>query len=62
MPVLLTNEKGDEKEATVEQLMPGAFSIQDLKIVEKNHSTNINCGMVFLYLNVECNILFIFRS
>ncbi|AAS40902.1 MULTISPECIES: cytidine deaminase [Bacillus] len=31
MPVLLTNVKGDEKEVTVEQLLPGAFSIQDLK-------------------------------
>ena len=31
MPVLLTNVKGDEKEAIVEQLLPGAFSIEDLK-------------------------------
>ncbi|PFM66819.1 cytidine deaminase [Bacillus cereus] len=31
MPVLLTNVKGDEKEVTVEQLLPGAFSIEDLK-------------------------------
>ncbi|WP_020060479.1 cytidine deaminase [Bacillus sp. 123MFChir2] len=31
MPVLLTNQKGDEKEVTVEQLLPGAFSIDDLK-------------------------------
>ncbi|MGG2015600.1 cytidine deaminase [Bacillus sp. S10(2024)] len=31
MPVLLTNQKGDEKEVTVEQLLPGAFSIEDLK-------------------------------
>ncbi|MBE7147529.1 cytidine deaminase [Bacillus mycoides] len=31
MPVLLTNVKGDEKEVTVEQLLPGAFSIADLK-------------------------------
>ncbi|MDA1650711.1 cytidine deaminase [Bacillus cereus group sp. TH160LC] len=31
MPVLLTNIKGDEKEVTVEQLLPGAFSIEDLK-------------------------------
>ncbi|MCS6590488.1 cytidine deaminase [Bacillus cereus] len=31
MPVLLTNVKGDEKEVTVEQLLPGAFSIDDLK-------------------------------
>ncbi|PEE38740.1 cytidine deaminase [Bacillus pseudomycoides] len=30
MPVLLTNQKGDEKEVTVEQLLPGAFSIEDL--------------------------------
>ncbi|GAB6428535.1 cytidine deaminase [Bacillus luti] len=30
MPVLLTNVKGDEKEVTVEQLLPGAFSIEDL--------------------------------
>ena len=30
MPVLLTNQKGDEKEVTVEQLLPGAFSIDDL--------------------------------
>ncbi|WP_017152244.1 cytidine deaminase [Bacillus bingmayongensis] len=30
MPVLLTNLKGDEKEVTVEQLLPGAFSIEDL--------------------------------
>ncbi|EJS67016.1 MULTISPECIES: cytidine deaminase [Bacillus cereus group] len=31
MPVLLTNVKGDEKEVTVGQLLPGAFSIEDLK-------------------------------
>lgn len=31
MPVSLTNVKGDEKEVTVEQLLPGAFSIEDLK-------------------------------
>ncbi|ENB9400379.1 cytidine deaminase [Bacillus cereus] len=31
MPVLLTNVKGDEKEVIVEQLLPGAFSIEDLK-------------------------------
>ncbi|HGG0584368.1 MULTISPECIES: cytidine deaminase [Bacillus] len=31
MPVLLTNVKGDEKEVTVEQLLPGAFTIEDLK-------------------------------
>ncbi|HDR7793880.1 TPA: cytidine deaminase [Bacillus luti] len=31
MPVLLTNVKGDEKEVIVEQLLPGAFSIADLK-------------------------------
>ncbi|MEW4069348.1 MULTISPECIES: cytidine deaminase [Bacillus] len=31
MPVVLTNVKGDEKEVTVEQLLPGAFSIEDLK-------------------------------
>ncbi|MDA2311898.1 cytidine deaminase [Bacillus cereus group sp. MYBK35-2] len=31
MPVLLTNVKGDEKEVTVEQLLPGAFSNDDLK-------------------------------
>lgn len=31
MPVLLTNVKGDEKEVTVDQLLPGAFSIEDLK-------------------------------
>ncbi|PED85125.1 cytidine deaminase [Bacillus cereus] len=31
MPVLLTNVKGDKKEVTVEQLLPGAFSIEDLK-------------------------------
>ncbi|MFD6510516.1 cytidine deaminase [Bacillus cereus] len=31
MLVLLTNVKGDEKEVTVEQLLPGAFSIEDLK-------------------------------
>ena len=31
MQVLLTNVKGDEKEVTVEQLLPGAFSIEDLK-------------------------------
>ncbi|GAB6249834.1 cytidine deaminase [Bacillus cereus] len=31
MPVLLANVKGDEKEVTVEQLLPGAFSIEDLK-------------------------------
>ncbi|MGF9989500.1 cytidine deaminase [Bacillus mycoides] len=31
MPVLLTNVKCDEKEVTVEQLLPGAFSIEDLK-------------------------------
>ncbi|WP_263704321.1 cytidine deaminase [Bacillus thuringiensis] len=31
MPVLLTNVKGDEKEVTVEQLLPDAFSIDDLK-------------------------------
>ncbi|WIL49206.1 cytidine deaminase [Bacillus bombysepticus] len=31
MPVLLTNVKGDEKEVTVEQLLPGAFTINDLK-------------------------------
>ncbi|KAA0768431.1 MULTISPECIES: cytidine deaminase [Bacillus cereus group] len=31
MTVLLTNVKGDEKEVTVEQLLPGAFSIEDLK-------------------------------
>ncbi|MDD1367873.1 cytidine deaminase [Bacillus sp. MHSD_36] len=31
MPVLLTNVKGDEKEVTVEQLLPGAFSVEDLK-------------------------------
>ncbi|WP_242307030.1 cytidine deaminase [Bacillus cereus group sp. BfR-BA-01524] len=31
MPVLLTNVKGDEKEVTVEQLLPGAFTIDDLK-------------------------------
>ncbi|HFJ9444276.1 cytidine deaminase [Bacillus tropicus] len=31
MPVLLTNVKGDEKEVTVERLLPGAFSIEDLK-------------------------------
>ncbi|WP_410490427.1 cytidine deaminase [Bacillus tropicus] len=31
MPVLLTNVKGDEKEVTVEQLLPGAFSTEDLK-------------------------------
>ncbi|MEI5889177.1 cytidine deaminase [Bacillus cereus] len=31
MPVLLTNVNGDEKEVTVEQLLPGAFSIEDLK-------------------------------
>ncbi|MEH7026289.1 cytidine deaminase [Bacillus wiedmannii] len=31
MPVLLMNVKGDEKEVTVEQLLPGAFSIEDLK-------------------------------
>ncbi|MGN4672683.1 cytidine deaminase [Bacillus cereus group sp. MYBK225-1] len=31
MSVLLTNVKGDEKEVTVEQLLPGAFSIEDLK-------------------------------
>ncbi|MBZ4224267.1 cytidine deaminase [Bacillus wiedmannii] len=31
MPVLLTNVKGDEKEVTVEQLLPGVFSIEDLK-------------------------------
>ena len=30
MPVLLTNVKGDEKEVTVEQLLPGAFTIDDL--------------------------------
>ncbi|HDX9577226.1 cytidine deaminase [Bacillus cytotoxicus] len=30
MPVLLTNQKGDEKEVTVEQLLPGAFTIDDL--------------------------------
>ena len=30
MPVLLTNVKGDEK-VTVEQLLPGAFTIDDLK-------------------------------
>ncbi|MED3467965.1 cytidine deaminase [Bacillus thuringiensis] len=31
MSVLLTNVKGDEKEVTVEQLLPGAFTIDDLK-------------------------------
>ena len=31
MPVLLTNVKGDEKEVTVEQLLPGAFTNGDLK-------------------------------
>ncbi|WP_242274827.1 cytidine deaminase [Bacillus cereus group sp. BfR-BA-01310] len=31
MPVLLTNIKGDEKEVTVEQLLPGSFSIEVLK-------------------------------
>ncbi|HDR7888426.1 TPA: cytidine deaminase [Bacillus toyonensis] len=31
MRVLLTNVKGDEKEVTVEQLLPGAFIIDDLK-------------------------------
>ncbi|AXR16346.1 cytidine deaminase [Bacillus thuringiensis] len=31
MPVLLTNVKGDEKEVTVEQLLPGAFTIENLK-------------------------------
>ncbi|GAB6434359.1 MULTISPECIES: cytidine deaminase [Bacillus] len=31
MPVLLTNVKGDEKEMTVEQLLPGAFTNEDLK-------------------------------
>ncbi|EJR61007.1 cytidine deaminase [Bacillus toyonensis] len=31
MRVLLTNVKGDEKEVTVEQLLPGAFTIDDLK-------------------------------
>lgn len=31
MPVLLTNVKGDEKEVTVEQLLPGAFTNEDLK-------------------------------
>ncbi|MCX9099050.1 cytidine deaminase [Bacillus anthracis] len=31
MPVLLTNVKGDEKEVTVEQLLPGAFTNDDLK-------------------------------
>ncbi|MEC3531603.1 cytidine deaminase [Bacillus thuringiensis] len=31
MQVLLTNVKGDEKEVTVEQLLPGAFTIDDLK-------------------------------
>ncbi|EMA6343197.1 cytidine deaminase [Bacillus cytotoxicus] len=30
MPVLLTNVKGDEKEVTVEQLLPGAFLKGDL--------------------------------
>lgn len=30
MPVLLTNQKGDEKEVTVESLLPGGFSIDDL--------------------------------
>ncbi|MGG0240428.1 cytidine deaminase [Bacillus rhizoplanae] len=30
MPVLLTNQKGDEKEVTVESLLPGGFSINDL--------------------------------
>ncbi|MDT3495862.1 cytidine deaminase [Bacillus toyonensis] len=31
MRVLLTNVKDDEKEVTVEQLLPGAFTIDDLK-------------------------------
>lgn len=31
MRVLLTNVKGDKKEVTVEQLLPGAFTIDDLK-------------------------------
>ncbi|MDK7474118.1 cytidine deaminase [Bacillus paranthracis] len=31
MPVLLTNVKGDEKEVTVEQLLSGAFTNDDLK-------------------------------
>lgn len=31
MSVLLTNVKGDKKEVTVEQLLPGAFTIDDLK-------------------------------
>ena len=31
IPVLLTNVKGDEKEVTVEQLLPGAFTNDDLK-------------------------------
>ncbi|MFA2813241.1 cytidine deaminase [Bacillus paranthracis] len=31
MPVLLTNVKGDEKEVTVEQLLPGVFTNDDLK-------------------------------
>ncbi|EJQ93367.1 cytidine deaminase [Bacillus cereus ISP3191] len=31
MPVLLTNVKGDEKEVTVEKLLPGAFTNDDLK-------------------------------
>ncbi|MFD0771374.1 cytidine deaminase [Bacillus sp. CGMCC 1.60114] len=30
MPVLLTNQKGDEKEVTVESLLPGGFSKDDL--------------------------------
>ncbi|MGF9965713.1 cytidine deaminase [Bacillus rhizoplanae] len=30
MPVLLTNQKGDEKEVTVESLLPGGFSMDDL--------------------------------
>ncbi|MEZ7170909.1 cytidine deaminase [Sporosarcina sp. OR05] len=34
MPVYLTNLKGDVEETTVEQLLPGAFSKEDLQYAE----------------------------
>ncbi|WP_301108135.1 cytidine deaminase [Sporosarcina sp.] len=35
MPVYLTNLKGDVQETTVEQLLPGAFSKEDLDYAEE---------------------------
>ncbi|ARD49559.1 cytidine deaminase [Sporosarcina sp. P37] len=35
MPVYLTNIKGDVQETTVEQLLPGAFSKEDLDYAEE---------------------------